>query len=86
MIVTQDDLREIKTLGWIQQSIYGAGIFFFSGAFCLIMELIASQEKFEFTPWMGVCITSMAAGVVFGGVGLIIFSMRQKLLNKCFAP
>jgi hypothetical protein len=86
ILVTQDDLREIKTLGWVQQALYGTGTFFFSGAFWLIMELMAHQEKFEFTPWMGVCIISMASGVVLAVVGLIMFSMRQKRLSKYFIP
>ena len=80
------DLREIKTLGWVQQTLYGSGTFFFSGAFWLIIELMAHQEKFAFTPWMGVCIISMAAGVILAAVGLVMFSLRQKRLNKYFVP
>jgi hypothetical protein len=58
----------------------------FSGAFWLIIELMAHQEKFEFTPWIGVCIISMAAGVILAAVGLVMFSLRQKRLNKYFVP
>src|SRR5258708_6349401 len=51
VLVTQDDLREIRAFGWLQQSLFGVGSFFFSGAFWVFIQLLAQQEKFEFTAW-----------------------------------
>jgi hypothetical protein len=87
LLVTRDDLREIRNFGWFQQTLFGVGTFFFSGAFWLLAELIAHQEhgKFEFTPWMAVCVISMIAGAALGFIGFVMFLMRQRRLNKYFA-
>lgn len=84
VLVTRDDLREIRTFGWMQQVLFGIGMFLFSGAFWLLMELIANEQHFEFTLWMGMCIISMAGGGIIGIVGLVIFTLRQKRLGKYF--
>jgi hypothetical protein len=87
VLVTRDDLREIRALGWTQQALFGAGTFFFSGAFWLFAELVAHEEqegKYEFTAWMGMCLVSMAAGALLGGAGLFFYSLRQKRLDKYF--
>jgi hypothetical protein len=85
--VTRDDLREIRAFGWMQQSLFGVGTFFFSGAFWVLVELLAHQEqagKYEFTAWMGMCVVSMTAGTLLAGVGLIFHSLRQRRLDKYF--
>ena len=82
--VTRDDLREIKAVGWIQQSFSTLGTFFFSGAFWLLFELMAHQEKFEFTAWMGMCVVSIIAGGALASAGWIMFALKQKRLNKYF--
>lgn len=86
--MTRDDLREVRALGWMQQSLFGIGSFLFSGAFWLVIELIAHQEeergKFELTAWMGMCFLSMIAGGVLVGVGLLLFRLREKRLDKFF--
>ena len=84
VLVIRDDLREIRSLGWLQQSLFGTGTFFFSGAFWLLMDLVAHQERAEFTAWMGMCVLSMIFGIMLGGVGLVLFSLRQRRLNKYF--
>jgi hypothetical protein len=82
VLVTKDDLREIKGFGWLQQSLFGAGAFLFSGAFWLLINLLSEQTKYQFTSWMGMCVISMIAGAMLSGVGIIMFVMRQKRLNK----
>jgi len=82
--VTRDDLREIRTIGWLQQFLFGMGTFFFSGAFWLLIELIAHQREFEFTAWMGMCIVSITAGITVAAVGLVMFFLRKKRLDKYF--
>jgi hypothetical protein len=84
VLVTRDDLREVKGLGWLQQSLFGVGTFLFSGAFWLFWSLIAEQTKFDFTAWMGMCVISMIAGLAVAAVGLTLFALRQKRLNKYF--
>jgi hypothetical protein len=84
MLVTKDDLREIRALGWLQQTLFGAGTFFFSGAFWLLAELMSHQEHFEFTAWMGMCVISILAGLIVAAIGLILFGLRQKRLDKYF--
>lgn len=82
--MTRDDLREIRSLGWLQQSMFGVGTFLFSGAFWLFCSIVAEQKTFEFTSWMGMCVISMICGVALGAVGLTLFGMKQKRLNKYF--
>jgi hypothetical protein len=82
ILVTADDLREIRAFGWLQQSIFGTGAFFFSGAFWLFCEILSNQQKFEFTPWMGMCAVSMVFGAVLVGVSGIMFWLKQKRQKK----
>lgn len=85
ILMTRDDLREIRTFGWLQEAIFGVGMFFFSGAFWLLAELLAHEEKqpkFEFTAWMGMCCVSMVFGLVLAAASLIMFWLRLKRLNK----
>jgi len=89
VLVIRDDLQEIKTFGWLQQVLFGTGVFFFSGAFWLLMELLAHQEmeekgKFEFTAWMAMCVLSMGFGATLSLVALILFWLRQRRLTKYF--
>jgi hypothetical protein len=44
ILVTKDDLKETRILGWIQQTLFGIGTFFFSGAFWLLMELLSPSS------------------------------------------
>src|SRR5262245_45129227 len=61
--VTREDLREIWAFGWLEQTLFGVGTFFLSGAFWLLIELMATHEKkFEFTAWMAMCVISIVAG------------------------
>jgi hypothetical protein len=82
--VTRNDLREIKTFGWLHQSLMGVGTFFFSGAFWLLIELLAHQEHVTFTAWMGMCLLSIAFGAALIVVGLCIFSLKQKKIDNYF--
>jgi hypothetical protein len=84
VLVTRDDLREVRELSWFQQGLFGVGAFFFSGAFWLLIELLAHQQKYEFDAWVGMCLLSMAFGAIVGGVGLRLFFMRQQRLDKYF--
>ena len=84
ILVTRDDLREIKGFGWLQQGLLSVGTFFFSGAFWLFAELLANQEKFAFTAWLAMCVVSMGSGAVLIVASLIFYSMRQKRLDKYF--
>ena len=83
MLVTREDLTEVRAFGWMQQSLFGAGTFFFSGAFWLIMELLAHELKF--TAWIGMCLISMAFGGILLGIGFAMFMLRQNRLNKYFS-
>lgn len=83
--MTRDELREIRAFGWLQQTLYGIGTFFFSGAFWLLVDLLAHQEHYGFTARMGMCVVSMVFGGVIASVGLIMFGLRQRRLNKHFA-
>jgi hypothetical protein len=80
--VTKDDLQEVRTFGWLQQSLFGTGTFFFSGAFWLLMELLSREPKF--TAFVAMCILSMAFGAILGAIGLVMFAIRQRRLNKYF--
>jgi hypothetical protein len=83
-LVTKDDLREIYAFGWLEKTLFGVGTFFFSGAFWLLIELMAHQEKFEFTAWMGTCAVSIVAGGVLAAIGLVLFYLKQQRLEKYF--
>ena len=82
--VTLDDLREIKGFGWLQQAMFGMGMFFFSGAFWLLMAILADQKKLEITPWMGMCGLSIIFGFSLMAVGVVIHYLRNKRLDKYF--
>ena len=82
--MTRDDLREVRAFGWMQQVLFGAGTSLFSGAFWLLMALLANEQHFEFTAWMGMCVIGMVAGAALGLIGLVIFNLRQKRLDKYF--
>lgn len=82
--MTLDDLREIKGFGWLQQAMFGMGMFFFSGAFWLLMAILADQKKLEITPWMGMCGLSIIFGFSLMAVGVVIHYLRNKRLDKYF--
>jgi hypothetical protein len=85
VLVTRDDLREIKAFGWLQQALLTIGTFFFSGAFWLLAELAAHQEtegKSQITSWMGMCVASMIFGISLIIVAVIFYALKQKRLNK----
>jgi hypothetical protein len=82
--VTHNDLREVRDLGAIHQTLFGVGMFFFSGAFWEIVRLASEQQKFEFTAWMGMYLVCTVAGVILAGVGAFIFHSKQLRLNKYF--
>ena len=85
LLVTKDDLREIRAFGWMQQGLLVSGTFFFSGAFWLFIELVAHQSengKFEFTSWMGMCVLSMGFGTILGVIAWGHAILRQRRLNK----
>jgi hypothetical protein len=84
-LVTRDDLREVRAFGWLQQSLFGVGTFLL-GFLWLLIQLLAQQEKFEFTAWMGMYLIGIAAGLVFVGIGLVLFYLKQKRLQKYFPP
>jgi hypothetical protein len=69
--VTLGDLREISEFGWLERFLFGTG-------------MRSEKEKFEFTPWMAICVISMIAGLVLAIVGLILSGLKQKKLNKYF--
>lgn len=84
-LVTKDDLREFKAFSWMQESLLGCGVFFFSGAFWLLCELLAHQaetSKFELTPWMFVCFVSMSFGIILTALAFGMFVLKQKRLKK----
>jgi len=66
----------------MEQSLFGVGAFFFSGAFWLVIELLA--HEFKFTAWIGMCLISMAFGGLCFVVGLVMFGLRQRRLDKYF--
>ena len=84
--MTRDDLREVKEIGWLQQALFGVGTFFFSGAFWLLMDILAHQEKYELNAWISMCLLSMGFGGIIGLVGLRLFVLKQKRLDKYFPP
>lgn len=82
--VAIDDLREIRALGPLQQSLFGVGTFFFSSPVWLLVSLIANQPKFAFTAWMGMYFLSIVFGVILAGIGIILYVLRERRLNKYF--
>ena len=82
--MTLDDLLEIRGVRWLQTALFDIGTFMFGGAFWKLVDLLSSQNKFEFTAWMTVCVLSMIFGVVLHGVGLCLFRIKLRRLDKYF--
>jgi hypothetical protein len=82
--VTRDDLREIQMYGWMHQLLFGVGSFLFSGAFWLLIELLIKEKFSDIVPWVLACGACIAAGGALSGVGLVLFFMKQKRLEKYF--
>jgi hypothetical protein len=82
--VTPDDLRETREINALQEVLFGVGTFFFSGAFWLLLHLLAHQDRFAITAWMAACALSMLFGLTLAIVGLRLQWMRQDRLKKYF--
>jgi hypothetical protein len=84
--VTRDDLREVKTFGWLQQLLSSVGTFLFSGAFWLAATLLAEHwgESKKFVPWFVVCTVSAIAGAALFCVSLVLSWQKSKRLDKYF--
>jgi hypothetical protein len=83
-LVTIDDLREVRGFGIAQQTLFGVGAFLFSGAFWEMFRTLAEQPHFEFTPWMFGYLISMVAGGLLAAVGVYLFLIKQRILDKYF--
>jgi hypothetical protein len=85
VLVTRDDLREISSIGWLQEGAAGIGLFFFSGAFWLLLTLIAEHGRnAEFYSWYFVCVIIVICGAAVMSVGVLLYSARQRRLKKYF--
>lgn len=85
VLVTEDDLREAGTVGWLQEGTAGVGLFFLSGAFWLLAALLAEHgNEPEFYPWYFVCFITVVFGGVLTWVGARLFRLKQKRLSKYF--
>lgn len=64
--VSRSLLRELSSFGWLQEGAGAAGMFFFSGAFWLLITLLAehSSELDQFAAWIAFC----GISILFGGV------------------
>jgi hypothetical protein len=84
--VSRARLREISTLGWIQEGAGGAGVFFSSGAFWLLATLVAEHwdETAKYTPWFILCGLSILFGVVLMWIGFRHFKMKQDYISDLF--
>ena len=90
--MTQNDLAEASEFGLMQQLLTQVGMFFFSGAFWLLIDLIIKayeesqkpNSSFEFSAWMFMCILSMIFGAALFFVGWRLSVVRQKKLKKYF--
>ena len=82
--MNRNDLRELKTFGWLHESLIAIGTFFFSGAFWLAAEILSHQEHFTFTASLGMCLVSIFAGSAVAVAGWIIFGVKQKKIDSYF--
>lgn len=80
--VTRNDLMEIGTFGWLHQSLFGVGMFFFSGAFWLAASILSEQKQFQITPSLTLCAVSMVFGLILAVVGVVIFCVRQRKIKS----
>src|ERR1700675_4641133 len=83
--VTRDDLREISTVGWLQEGAAGIGMFFLSGAFWLLITLIAEHGRnSDFYPWYLACLVIIACGAAVTSIGLVLLRTKRRRLHKYF--
>jgi len=86
VLVTNDDLREIATFSRTERVLWDVGLFFVSGAFWLLIELIAHQaseeKKFEITSWMIFCAACVVMGAAVMYAGHSMRDMKSKRLSK----
>jgi hypothetical protein len=81
--VTRDDLREIGTIGWLQEGAAAIGLFFASGAFWLLMTLIAEHGNDRgFYPWYLACVVIVVCGAALLFIGLRLYRLRQQKIDK----
>jgi energy-converting hydrogenase Eha subunit G len=84
-LVTKEDLREVSTIGWLQEGAAGFGLFFLSGAFWLLVTLIAEHGKDpNFYPWYLACAVISVCGGILVFVGARLFLLKQARLEKYF--
>jgi len=85
VLVTKDDLREISSVGWLQEGAAAVGLFFVSGAFWLLMTLLAEHGKNkEFYAWYLACLVIMVCGGVVMWVGVSLYRLKQRRIDKYF--
>ncbi len=84
VLMTRSDILEAQTLGWFQQGLFGVGMFFFGGAFWLLVSLCATSPTGTFSAWMAMCILSMTFGTLLMGVGGALFWLKQRKLSQRF--
>jgi len=84
--VSRPLLQELSTFGWLQEGAGGAGMFFFSGAFWLLVTMLFehSDEFGKYIPWLLLCVVSMIFGGVLIWVGYRHFQLKQNRIQDIF--
>jgi hypothetical protein len=85
--VRRSDLRELTELGWLQEGLGAAGVFFFSGAFWLAATLAVEHSGNLENYWagFGFCGLSMLFGTVLIWVAHRHFRMRESRITGYFS-
>jgi hypothetical protein len=72
-------LRELSSFGWLQEWSGAGGMFFFSGAFWLLVAILAEHgsELGKYAPWLVVCLLSIVFGCILIWIGYVNFQIKQ---------
>ena len=84
--VRRSDLHEISKFGWLEEGCGASGVFFFSGAFWLLVTLLAEHmsEYHAYIPWFILCFVCMVFGAVLIWLAHNHFTMRQLRIAAYF--
>jgi len=84
--VSRHHLQELSTFGWLQEGAGAVGMFFFSGAFWLLMTMFYEHgyHLSDSVPEVLMCLMSMVFGLVLVWVGYQHFTLKQNRIREIF--
>jgi hypothetical protein len=86
--VSPSDLRRLSDFALLQEGVGAAGVFFLSGAFWLLVTLLAEhwKEYIQYMPWFVTCVISILFGAVLMWVGWVNFNQKRRLIKDLIPP